>query len=360
MLDFLKKMVGREPDGASEEERSSTRRLQRRLSSNAQTLSLRRLKKVGLQSVRVLDANALQEVVNASVDEALRHRAADLSPREREEVQDFAAAQLKDLMQANEQLSAEKQEAELQRLQLTGEVDGLRQELARLTQTFEAVRQGGVPAAPVAAAPEGTAELAWALGEGAREGADTPFAGLFEGLDERVRSIVQRLARDQELLALVEAELARPGAWRQRTAWKPSADGDEPVARVGGAAAPDSEQLSNLERRIKKLQAALTEKEEALKRVIAMKAIDPGLASIYDDIQGLDLDDPLFQRKGALLEEVFKQNLELQGHKDAAEPSAFETDDGPRRLAEPTPPLELDFSALGFSECEAGTAETSF
>ena len=358
MLDFLKKMVGRESDGASEEERSSTRRLQRRLSSNAQTLSLRRLKKVGLQSVRVLDANALQEVVNASVDEALRHRAAELTPQEREEVQDFAAAQLKDLMQANEQLSAEKQEAELQRLQLTSEVDGLREELARLTQTFEVARQGGVPAA--AAAPEGTAELAWALGEGARDGADTPFAKLFEGLDERVKNVVQRLARDQELLALVEAELARPGAWRQRTAWKPSADGDEPVARVGGAAAPDSEQLSNLERRIKKLQAALTEKEEALKRVIAMKAIDPGLASIYDDIQGLDLDDPLFQRKGALLEEVFKQNLELQGHKDAAEPSAFETDDGPRRLAEPTPPLELDFSALGFSECEAGTAETSF
>ena len=49
--------------------------------------------------------------------------------------------------------------------------------------------------------------------------------------------------------------------------------------------------------------------EAELKRVASLKSIDGGLASIYQDVQGLSADDDGFESKKAMLSNIFEANL---------------------------------------------------
>jgi len=72
------------------------------------------------------------------------------------------------------------------------------------------------------------------------------------------------------------------------------------------------QQIDRLERRVKKLSASLEATEHALQAVSRLKAIDPGLASIYRTVQGLSLEDGLARAKLAMLERLFEANRLLQ------------------------------------------------
>ena len=67
-----------------------------------------------------------------------------------------------------------------------------------------------------------------------------------------------------------------------------------------------------LERRVAKLVDHLETTEERLAVVARMKAVDPGIASVYRSVQGLDRSDPAFGLKAALMQSVFEANLELR------------------------------------------------
>lgn len=67
-----------------------------------------------------------------------------------------------------------------------------------------------------------------------------------------------------------------------------------------------------LERRIAKLTQTIGVTEEELARVMAMKMVDPGVASIYRTVQGLKGDDPSAQAKKAMMSTIFEQNLAFQ------------------------------------------------
>jgi len=71
-----------------------------------------------------------------------------------------------------------------------------------------------------------------------------------------------------------------------------------------------------LERRIAKLTSVIGVTEEELARVMAMKAIDPGVASIFKTVQGLRGDDAQAQAKKAMMSTIFEQNLAFQKNKD--------------------------------------------
>ncbi len=71
-------------------------------------------------------------------------------------------------------------------------------------------------------------------------------------------------------------------------------------------------QIDMLERRIAKLTEILGVTEEELKRVMAMKNIDPGVASIYRTVQGLAIDDANAEAKAAMMADIFKANFALQ------------------------------------------------
>ena len=71
-------------------------------------------------------------------------------------------------------------------------------------------------------------------------------------------------------------------------------------------------EIHNLERRIAKLSVLLGDTEDALRKARLAGAGDPGIASIYDGVQGLDPDDVRLQQKTALMKSIFRANLALR------------------------------------------------
>jgi GGDEF domain-containing protein len=71
-------------------------------------------------------------------------------------------------------------------------------------------------------------------------------------------------------------------------------------------------QMDVLERRIAKLTSVLGMTEEELKRVMAMKNIDAGVASLFRTVQGLSASDDQAETKKAMMGEIFKANLAFQ------------------------------------------------
>jgi hypothetical protein len=73
-------------------------------------------------------------------------------------------------------------------------------------------------------------------------------------------------------------------------------------------------QVEMFERRIAKLNESLGATESELRRIAAMKGIDPGVSSIYRSVQGLSLDEDQLEAKRGMLENIFNANLELKKH----------------------------------------------
>ncbi len=71
-------------------------------------------------------------------------------------------------------------------------------------------------------------------------------------------------------------------------------------------------EIGVLERRVSKLSVLLGETEDALRKVRASKHTDPGLSSIYDEVQGLVSDDDQFEQKSDLMRSLFEANLALR------------------------------------------------
>jgi GGDEF domain-containing protein len=78
-------------------------------------------------------------------------------------------------------------------------------------------------------------------------------------------------------------------------------------------------QTDQLEKRIAKLTSILGVTEEELRRVMAMKNIDPGVASIFRTVQGLSAEDAQAETKKALMSEIFKQNKAFQKRESAVQ-----------------------------------------
>lgn len=87
---------------------------------------------------------------------------------------------------------------------------------------------------------------------------------------------------------------------------------EERQKAVQATVAEHRKMIDQLERRIAKLTQILGVTEEELKRVMAMKAIDPGVASIFREVQGLSATDQQAETKKAMMGEIFKANLSFQ------------------------------------------------
>jgi len=77
-------------------------------------------------------------------------------------------------------------------------------------------------------------------------------------------------------------------------------------------------QVELLRRRINKLNRSLLASEEALQRVSAQAQEDPGIASIYRTVQGLEATATNLARKRTMLAEIYRENLKLRESMTAA------------------------------------------
>jgi hypothetical protein len=292
-MSFLGRLFGRGGDGPEAAPQGGApppnrHEIHRQLARGGQTLSLRQLRSYGLHAVRVLDAPTIHKVVHEAVEKVLRDRprgAPPLTTAERAKVEDQTREHVLRLMQQNEQLVASHSQVERRRAELEQQTKALREELAAHQAELTQERARTVRTIVVID--------------------DESFVEM----ERRVRALLERMARGGELegpdgkldLRPFERELG------------------ELLSRVVGdvkkknAGAVDEARVEELELRIAKLNEALEQREDAIRKLAAMKGYDGGIASIYDVIQGLDPASLEFKRKSELLKEVFTQNMELHG-----------------------------------------------
>lgn len=119
----------------------------------------------------------------------------------------------------------------------------------------------------------------------------------------RLTEELAELHRRAPRISVVERIVEVPGA----APAMPSTMSDEERERDEAA---HRREVDMLERRLKKLTDLLAQTEDNLKRVLAAKAGDDGVASIYRTVQGLSPDDGATKRE--LLQEIFLANQDLQ------------------------------------------------
>ncbi|MFC1707788.1 hypothetical protein ACFL59_13410 [Planctomycetota bacterium] len=266
----------------------------REVRTQAEFLPLRALEKRGFRKVRVLNMKTIERIISQTVDHALERRSTSLASTERAEIEEEAKRELLQLMKEHKKLAAQKTEADKRKDELETQVDGLRDELQRQQQALLKEQERSVAAHEVTFTPTALQEM-----------------------EEKIRVLFKQLMSEERRLSLAEAG---PRALRGLSEFERDLVTliDRIMAELRDRyldreRAEHNKKIDLLERRIAKLNKALKHTEQALHTVAKAKSIDPGVASIYDTIQGLSYLDPAFQRKNELLKEVFLQNLELQG-----------------------------------------------
>ena len=313
--------AAQEPAETNDDGRQPQPGLRPRLTRNSNRVSLRRLRATGLREVRLLDLDAVKRVVAESVDEALRldGRGSLLSPEERSALRDHAQARARDLLPdpaagassaegaagpaaapdaaANDEALAEARRAfGEQRQRLEGQLSRLRDEVQEKTDALSDARRK------------------------AKQRKLIIEESTYAELAKRLRSTMERLLRDGSLSFPEGSEVVREELIEELTELV-----SKVIERLREQQDESSgEQVRDLERIVNKLKAALEEKEVAIRRLAAMKMVDPGIASIYDCVQGLNLEDDNYERKSELLKEVFERNLELQPDRGEAEEQSDE------------------------------------
>ncbi len=72
------------------------------------------------------------------------------------------------------------------------------------------------------------------------------------------------------------------------------------------------ERIEMLERRIAKLNKSLESAEKLIQKLYKVKEIDPGIASLYRGVQGLELNEEDFELKKEMLKGIFEANVTLR------------------------------------------------
>jgi len=236
------------------------------------------LKKRGVQQVSVLGIDRIVALVEQAVSRSLRTR---LDGIERDAVADATKAEFLRLLRSNEDLQRQKSEIERQKDAVEEELDALRRELGDRQR-----------------------DLQLRLDEGALDVA-ARYEGENAAIAQRVDEVLRALRRQGEGVdvqgRIVELVLEL-------------VSGERRSAEAARSALRDRE-VENLQRRITKLNETLGQTERRLQTVTATRQVDQGISSVYREVQGVDPQDELRERKKELMAEIFKANLALHRRK---------------------------------------------
>lgn len=239
--------------------------------------SLDNLKKKGVKEVNVLGVDRIIGLIDEAVHRSLKSR---LYGVEREAVTEATKAEFLRMLKSNEDLQRSKTEVEKLKDRAEEEVDSLRRELEGQRQALaHRLEQGEV---------ERRRKL---------EGEDAVLTGKVEQVFQLLATQpAVDLAQVQERVVELVTELV----------------GSERRAAAQAQSALHDREVDLLQRRIKKMSETLEVTEHRLQEVAAMKDIDPGISSVYRDVQGLAASEAHYARKRELMAQIFQANLELQ------------------------------------------------
>jgi hypothetical protein len=276
--------------------------------------------------VQVLDMTTIERIVHEAVQHCLDARQESLGEGDRAQLEADAKAEFLKLLAEHKRVVAQKSEIERAREGLAKQVDALREELGKQEGALRQERDRRLSGDTFSLSPESFAEM------------ESKIRKLFTGLmtQERRLSLVE--IGPQALRGL--SELEREIATMLDRLMK-----DEREKLLHRERTEHDAKVDLLERRIEKLNKALQDTESALTQVMAAKGFDPGIASIYDSVQGLAFDALNYEKKKELLEKVFLENVALQ-----------KKDPTPAPQPAPQAPLQLDFAP----PLDPATEETAF
>lgn len=319
---------------------SNSKSVRQVLETRSEATTLRGLAKRGVKNVRIMDMATIQDIITEAVENCLSRYQTSMSQEEREQLENEAKKEFFELLAKHKKLEQEKTQAEETRDLLQKQVNVLNSELDKQQR---------------------------ALAEENKRHKNANEANFsetsFEKMAEHIRSLFKDLVDDERRQALAEfGESALPGMDALEDKLGEVLSGlisSERERTLEESQAAHKQRVQILEARIAKLNSALTNTEDALRKVAAMKEIDHGVASIYDAVQGLALDDGDYERKSELLKIVFLENLQLQG-KDITEEDKDVVDiEEPERVdAEPNFDMLDGFAAP--LDVESLTSESAF
>ena len=236
--------------------------------------SVDRLKKQGVKQVNVLGLDRITALIEAAVHRSLRSR---LVGADREVVADATKAEFLRLLRSNEDLQREKSEIEKVRERTQEELDALRRELAHQQSALRVRLERG----------DQDVTARW-------QGEDAAIA-------QKVAAVVQALPAggtaglQDRLVELVMDVVA----------------GERQTAAAARQALADRE-VEAMQRRIEKLTQALAVTEHKLQQVSAQRSIEPGISSIYREVQGIAQGDERAEQKKGMMAALLAENLRLQ------------------------------------------------
>ena len=241
----------------------------------------RRLKMVGKQS--------MEAMLDLAVSRALGAELASLGSEQKRSLQVHVRRQFQELLRENARtvqgvskgrFLSEMDSSRQQLLKKRATAQAEMGELERQTEMLRSLYQAG-----------GQSDATGAAFEAALE-------AQFREMSEAAGPAIRR--------ADFPGELARSAAKLARAEWKQTLDSHAENADV---------EIDQYRRRIEKLSAALLETEQALEAMAKLKEGDPGMASIYRSVRGLQDDGAIGLQKRALLAALFKNNKSLQGYR---------------------------------------------
>lgn len=234
------------------------------------------------RQLKVIGRQPLEAAFEAALSRSLRRHAPHLPPRAVTAIQEQAFREFMQLVgrKVRNVNGVSKRDflAELERSHADAlrERERVRHELERLQLRAEVLRRTTTSQEPNAASP---------LSEGLQE------------LFRRAERGEMDLASLEQEVELVAKEFATVDRERSLSEY--------------------DQQIELFERRIAKLNSSLKQSEETIEALARSKTVDPGIASIYRDVQGLSEQDAQHDMKHELLVKLFEANLALREHATA-------------------------------------------
>tara|TARA_R110002126_G_scaffold4409_42_gene23325 strand:- start:5202 stop:5984 length:783 start_codon:yes stop_codon:yes gene_type:complete len=185
-----------------------------------------------------------------------------------------------------------------------------RAEFVKMVQTGEAVEDDTSPAAAGTALDRLKVELRERRAVLQEQQAELTNEAAVEGpsdqqLEAKLKRLFQAWGGDPEKPTPLEKDVVRVAVAELQA-----------ERRRGRQALIDNhrKQMDTLERRVTKLSGVLQSTQAELKTALGREFADPGVGSIYTDVQGLDGGDSSFDKKTALMASIFEANLELRAN----------------------------------------------
>jgi len=127
-------------------------------------------------------------------------------------------------------------------------------------------------------------------------------------LESKLRSVFERWQGEERLSTPLEDEVIRVAMVELH---------EELTSLKTVEIDKSTDEINLLERRIAKLCKHLGQTEEELARVLRMKDIDPGVASLYRTVQGLSPEEDARDQKAKLMNQIFDANVKLREDRES-------------------------------------------